>query len=151
LPQIDPGVREVRCSRMVGRNVTSTHLRFPTWHMLVANLTREFAQFSGKPENQSRAGSLGLGFRWGKLPSLLLVLKSGRLVGAVAKGLVRRVPAPAEGDGGASSEAVRLALHIHQLDFPFDAQRAIISNDDLGGRHSSSAPNCLSISHIHTQ
>jgi len=26
---------------------------------------------------------------------------------------------------------VRLALHIHQLDFPFDAQWAIISNDYL--------------------
>jgi hypothetical protein len=132
LLRINPGVHEVRCSRMVGRNVTSTHLRFPAWHMLVADLVPEFAQVSGKAENETRAGSLGLGFGWGKLPSLLLVLKSGRFVGAVAKGLVRRVPATAEGDGGASSEAVRLALHIHQLDFPFDAQRAIVSNDDLG-------------------
>jgi hypothetical protein len=79
-----------------------------------------------------RAGWLDLRFRWGKLASLLLVLKSGRLVRAIAKGFVRRVPATAEGDGGASREAVRLALHIHQLDFPFDAQWAIISNDYLG-------------------
>jgi len=42
------------------------------------------------------------------------------------------VPATAEGDGGTPREAVRLALHIHQLDFPFDAQWAIISNDYLG-------------------
>ena len=93
-----------------------------------------FAQFNvnGKPENHSRAGWLDLRFGWGKLPSLLLVLKSGRLVTAVAKGFARRVPATAEGDGGASREAVRLALHIHQLDFPFDAQWAIISNDYLG-------------------
>src|SRR5882762_1953399 len=88
-------------------------------------------RFSGEPENHPRAGSLDLGFRWGKLPSLLLVLKSGHLVGPVAKGLVRRVPATAQGDGGASGEAVRLALHIHQVDFPFDAQRAVISNDYL--------------------
>jgi hypothetical protein len=100
--------------------------------MVVADLTPEFAQFRGKPENQTRARWLRLGFWWGKLSSLLLVLKSGRLVGAVAKGLVCRVPATAEGDGGASSEAVRLAVHVDQLDFPFDAQRAIISNDDLG-------------------
>jgi hypothetical protein len=99
--------------------------------MLVADLAPEFARLSGKPENHPWAGWLDLGLRWGKLPSLLLVLKSGRLVGPVAKGLVRRVPAPAEGDGGASCEAVRLALHVHQLDFPFDAQRAIISNDYL--------------------
>src|ERR1700730_13301294 len=54
------------------------------WHFMSVLLR-------GKPKNYRRAGRLDLGFRWGKLPSLLLVLKSSRLVGAVAKRLVRRV------------------------------------------------------------
>jgi hypothetical protein len=89
-------------------------------------------QLSGKPKNHCQAGGLDLGFRWGELASLLLVLKSGRLVGAVAKGLVRRVPATTEGDRGASSETVCLTLHVDEIDFPFDTQRAIIPNDDFG-------------------
>jgi hypothetical protein len=63
---------------------------------------------------------------------LLLVLKSSRFVGAVAKRLVCRVSASAESDGGASSEAICLTLHVDELDFPFDTQRAIIPNDDFG-------------------
>jgi hypothetical protein len=89
-------------------------------------------QLAGKPKNHRRAGKLDLGFRWGQLPSLLLVLESGRLVGAVAKRLVGRVPATAESDGGASSEAICLTLHVDELDFPFDTQRAITPNDNLG-------------------
>jgi hypothetical protein len=85
-----------------------------------------------KPKNHRRAGRLDLGFRWRELPSLLLVLKSGRLVGAVAKRLVGRVSASAESDGGASSEAICLTLHVHEFDLPFDTQRAIIPNDDFG-------------------
>src|ERR1700680_4128306 len=71
------------------------------WHFMSV-------QLDGKPKNHRRAGRLGVGLRWGKLPSLLLVLESGRLVGAVAKGLVGRVPATAKGNRGASSEAICL-------------------------------------------
>jgi hypothetical protein len=88
---------------------------------------------SGRQKNHLRAAlGLNLGFGWGELPSLLLVLKSGRLVGAVAKRLVGRVPTTAESDRGASSEAVCLTLHVDELNFPFDTQRAIIPNYDLG-------------------
>jgi hypothetical protein len=88
--------------------------------------------YSGKLKNHRRAGRLDLGFGWGKLPSLLLVLKSGRLMGAVAKGLVRRMSATAECDRGASSKAICLTLHVDELDLPFDTQRAITPNDDFG-------------------
>jgi hypothetical protein len=63
---------------------------------------------------------------------LLLVLESGRLVGAVAKGFVGGVPATAEGDRCASGEAIGLTLHVDELDFSFDTQGAVISNDDFG-------------------
>ena len=82
--------------------------------------------------NHRQVGRLDLGFRWGELPSLLLVLESGRLVGAVAKRLVRRVSATAKSDRGASGEAICLTLHVDELDFPFDAQWAIIPNYDFG-------------------
>jgi hypothetical protein len=101
----------------------------------------------GKPKNHRRAGRLDLGFRWGEFPSLLLVLKSGRFVGAVAKRLVRRVPATAESDRGASSKAICLTLHVDELDFPFDTQRAVIPNYDFGCRHSSSVANSRNVSH----
>lgn len=89
-------------------------------------------QLGGKPKNQRQAGKLDRGFRWGELPSLLLVLKSGRLVRAVAKRLVRRVAATAKSDRGASSEAICLTLHVDEFDLPFDTQRAVIPNDDFG-------------------
>ena len=69
-----------------------------------------------------------LRFRWRKLASLLLVLKSSRLVSAIAKRLICRVAAAAESDCCASGKAIRLALHVNELDFSFDTQRAIISN-----------------------
>jgi len=88
---------------------------------------------SGSQKNHLRAAlGLDLGLGWGELSSLLLVLKSSRLVGAIAKRLVGRMSASAESDRGASSEAICLALHVDELDFPFDAQRAIIPNDDFG-------------------
>jgi hypothetical protein len=88
---------------------------------------------SGRQKNHLRATlGLSLGFGWGELASLLLVLKSGRLVGAVAKGLVRRVPATAQSDRSASSEAVCLTLHVDEFDFPFDTQRPVIPNNDFG-------------------
>jgi hypothetical protein len=90
--------------------------------------------FHNGAQNPSTATGrrLKLRFRRGKFASLLLVLKSGRLVGAIAKRLVRRVPAPAETDSGAPSEAIHLTLHVDELYFPLDAQRAIISHNDLG-------------------
>ena len=95
------------------------------WHFMSV-------QLGGKAKNNRRTGRLDLGFRWGELPSLLLVLESGRLVGAVTKRLVRGVPATAESDRGASTETVCLTLHVDELDLPFDTQRAITTNDDLG-------------------
>src|SRR5882672_6496025 len=44
------------------------------------------------------ARALDLRFRWRKLASLLLVLKSSRLVSAIAKRLICRVPTAAESD-----------------------------------------------------
>ena len=74
------------------------------------------------------ARALDLRFRWRKLASLLLVLKSSRLVSAIAERLICRVPTAAESDCCASGKAIRLALHVNELDFSFDTQRAIISN-----------------------
>jgi len=74
---------------------------------------------------------LGLWFRRRKLSGLLLVPKSGRFVGTVAKWLTRRVPTTAQSDGGTSGEAIRLTLHVDDFEIPFDAQRTIISNSNL--------------------
>ena len=77
------------------------------------------------------ARALDLRFRWRKLASLLLVLKSSRLVSAIAERLICRVPTAAESDCCASGKAIRLALHVNELDFSFDTQGAIISNYDF--------------------
>ncbi len=61
----------------------------------------------------------------------LLVLKSGRLVSAIAKRLICRVPTAAESDCCASGKPIRLTLHVNELDFSFDTQGAIISNYDF--------------------
>ena len=53
---------------------------------------------------------------------MLLVLKAGGLVRAIAKWLVRGMAATAEADGGASAESVRAALHVDDFEIPFDAQ-----------------------------
>src|ERR1035437_10167081 len=45
------------------------------------------------------------------------------------------MPATAKSDRAAASEAIYLALHIDDFKFPFDAQWAIVSNDDLRRRH----------------
>jgi hypothetical protein len=68
-----------------------------------------------------------------KIPGLLLVLKSGCLVGTVAKGLAGRVSAPAQSDCRATRKAVRLAIHIEELYFPLDAQGAIIADGYFRG------------------
>ena len=119
---------------MMYRNVTTTYSGFPIWHICIADL----ALCVGRGERESKknvlraALGLNLGFGWGKLPSLLLVLKSSRLVRAIAKRLVGGVSASAESDRGSSSEAICLTLHVDELDFPFDTQRAVIPNDDFG-------------------
>jgi hypothetical protein len=59
-------------------------------------------------------------------------LEPSRLVRAITKGLVGRVPAAAESDGRPSGETVCLTLHVNELDFTFDAQRAITSYSNLG-------------------
>jgi hypothetical protein len=69
---------------------------------------------------------------------LLLVLKSGRLVRTVAKGLAGGVSAPAESDRRATRKAVRLAIHVEDLNFPLDAQGAIVADGYFRGWHLSS-------------
>lgn len=98
----------------------------------MANLTPRTCLLSDKPRTLLQAGSLDLRFRWGEVASFLLVPKSGRLVSAIAKRFVRGVPATAESERGASCEAVRLTLHVDDFEIPFDAQRAVIPNNDLG-------------------
>jgi len=77
------------------------------------------------------ARALDLRFRRRKLASLLLVLKSSRLVSAVAKRFICRVPTAAKSDCCASGKAIRLALHVNELDFAFDTQRPIITNNNF--------------------
>jgi hypothetical protein len=85
------------------------------------------------------ATALDLRFRRRKLASLLLVLESGGFVRSVAERLVCRVAAPAEREDCASGKAIGLALHVNEFDFAFDAQRAVITNDNFSCSHSSSA------------
>jgi hypothetical protein len=74
---------------------------------------------------------LSLWHRRRKVPSLLLVLKAYGLVRPIAKGLACRVAATAKHDHLAAAETVRLAFHIYEFDYPFDAQRAIIADRDF--------------------
>ena len=74
---------------------------------------------------------LDLRFRWRKLASLLLVLKSGGLVSAIAERFVCRVPAAAEREDCAPGKTIGLTLHVNELDFTFDTQRAVITNDNF--------------------
>ena len=67
---------------------------------------------------------------------MLFVMKTCGFVRAIAKRFVRGVPTTAKGDRVAAGEAIHLALHVDDFEFPFDAQWAIISNDDLRRRHS---------------
>jgi hypothetical protein len=75
--------------------------------------------------------------RW-KIPGLLLVLKTGRLVRTIAKGLARGMTATAKGDCRAAGKAVRFAVHVEELNFPFDAQGAVIADSYFCRWHSSS-------------
>lgn len=82
--------------------------------------------------------ALRLGWlRW-KVPGLLLVLKTCGLVGAIAKGLACGVAATAKRDRGSTAKAVRLAFHIDEFEFPFDAQRTVIADSDFRRWHLSS-------------
>ena len=81
-------------------------------------------------------GQIRAGHYWSwrrKFARLLLVLKSCGLVRAIAKGLVRGVPATAKSDCRAAAKAVGSAFHVDEFEFPFDAQRPIIPYDDLRG------------------
>ena len=79
-----------------------------------------------------------LNLRRGKISCLLLILKTGGLVRAIAKRLVGGMPATAKRDGCPSAETIAAALHIDEFDFPFDAQRTIIANSNFIARHSGS-------------
>jgi hypothetical protein len=73
-----------------------------------------------------------------KLACLLLVLKPGSFVRAVAKGFGRRVSATAQSDCRSSAKTIGAALHVDEFTFPFDTQWTVISYRDLSWRHSSS-------------
>jgi hypothetical protein len=102
----------------------------------MASARSEFSTWNSPAERQTKnfvpAGSLDLRFRWGEIARLLLILKSGRFMGAIAERFVRGVPATAESERSASGEAVGLTLHVDDFEIPFDAQRAVIPNDNLG-------------------
>jgi hypothetical protein len=68
---------------------------------------------------------------WGKVPGLLLVLKTCSPVRPIAKRLACRMAATAKRNGGATAQAVRLAFHIDEFDFPFDAQWTVVANRDF--------------------
>ena len=74
---------------------------------------------------------LNLRHGWWKVPGLLLVLKACGLVRPIAKRLVCRVAATAKHDHLAATKTVRLAFHVNEFDYPFDAQRAIIADRDF--------------------
>ena len=78
---------------------------------------------------------LGLGGLRRKIPGLLLVLEAGGLVGTIAKGLAGGVSATAERDCRATRKAVRLAIHVEELNFPLYAQGAIIADGYFRGWH----------------
>jgi hypothetical protein len=75
--------------------------------------------------------SLNLRLWWGKLASLLLILKSSGLMSPIAERLICGVSAAAESDCGASGKAVGLTLHVDKFDFAFDAQWSIITYDNF--------------------
>jgi hypothetical protein len=89
--------------------------------------------------------ALALSLRWlgRKVPSLLLVLKTCGLVRSIAKGLTSRVAATAKCDCGATAKTVRLALHVDEFDFPFDAQGPVTAYRNLCRWHfCSQLPGC---------
>jgi hypothetical protein len=57
---------------------------------------------------------------------------------AIAKGLAGRVAATAESDCRATGKAVRFAFHVEELNFPFDAQGAVVADSYFCRWHSSS-------------
>ena len=79
--------------------------------------------------------ALGLGLLWWKVPGLLLVLKTCGLVGAIAKWLACGVAASAKCECGSAAKAIRLAFHIDEFEFSFDAQRTVIADSNFCGCH----------------
>src|SRR6266852_5191493 len=75
--------------------------------------------------------ALRLGWRRRKVSSLLLVLKTSGLVRPIAEWLARGVAATAKRDCGSTAKAVRLAFHIDEFDFPFDAQGPVTADCDF--------------------
>src|SRR6266496_6777363 len=84
-----------------------------------------------------RIGSSGLGGRGQQVPRRALRDEPHLVVGAVAEGLVRGMPAAAEGDRGAPGEPERAAFLVDQHDaVPLHAQRAVVPDGDLDFGHS---------------
>jgi hypothetical protein len=72
---------------------------------------------------------------------LRLVLKTSGLVGAIAKWLAGGVAATAKRNRFSTAKPVRLALHIDEFDFPFNAQRSVIADRDFRWWHLCSQSN----------
>src|SRR5579872_415831 len=85
--------------RELDRNVTGTPDGFPNWHTVVVNLTLA-AEAHGCSDQKFIicSAELRFGLRWWEIACLLLVLKAGGAVRAVAKRLTCGMPATAERD-----------------------------------------------------
>ena len=64
-----------------------------------------------------------------------LVGKSGTIVTAIAKRLIRGEPAAAQGNHGAARQSESGPGWIENLEISFDSQRAVILWGNLGGWH----------------
>jgi len=89
-------------------------------------------------QKAAHPSNLGLRLWRGKFACLLLVLKSRSLMRAIAKRLAGGVPAAAEGNCTASSQAIRPAFHIDKFEFSFNTQWPVISYYNFRRRHSRS-------------
>ena len=56
-------------------------------------------------------------------------------MGAVTEGLVRRLAAAAQADGGAAREIEGLSVLVEDFEIPFDADGAVVPDGDLRGGH----------------
>ncbi len=82
-----------------------------------------------------KAGELQFWFRRRKVAGHDLALESDFVVRAVAEGLVRRMAAAAQREGGAARKAEGRPLRVHNLEVSFDAKRAVVQRSDLRTCH----------------
>jgi hypothetical protein len=81
---------------------------------------------------------LKLGFRRGKVAALHFTLEANGLMRTIAEGFVRGMAAATQGHPRATPQAEAVSLGVQNLKVPFDAERAVVERDDLGGHGFSS-------------